>query len=105
MEQAVVLERLLAGGAIALTLAGAASALMASNAIKRLIGVTLAGLGVVAAMAVWTPHAVFAATAIMFAHIAVGVAITVRLQESYGTVEARDIDAADANDEPRERGQ
>lgn len=104
MGEAVLLERLLAGGAFALVLAGAASALMASNAIKRLTGVIIAGLGVLVALGLWAPQAITAGVAIIFAHLAIGVAIIVRLQESYGSIETREIDAADAAAEPRDRG-
>ncbi|MGE0663366.1 MAG: NADH-quinone oxidoreductase subunit K [Hyphomonadaceae bacterium] len=105
MEAPVLLERLLAGGAAALVLAGAASALMSSNAIKRLAGVTVSGFGVLVALALWAPQVLMAAVAIMFAQLAVGAAIIVRLQETYGSVEVREIDALDAAAEPRDRGQ
>jgi hypothetical protein len=103
MADAVLLERLLAGGAIMLVIAGSAAALIAMNAIKRLVGVTIAGLGVLVALALWTPQAVSMGVAIIFGQLAVGVALVVRMQESYGSIEVRDIDAADAADEPRER--
>lgn len=103
MADAVLLERLLAGGALLLVLAGAAGALIAANAIKRLVGVTIAGLGVLVALALWAPQAVSVGVAIMFAQLAVGVALVVRTQESYASIEVRDIDAADAGDEPRDR--
>lgn len=103
MADAVLVERLLAGGAIVFVIAGAAGALIATNAIKRLVGVTIASLGVVVALALWAPQAVSVGVAIMFAQLAVGVALVVRMQESYGSIEVRDIDAADAADEPRDR--
>jgi hypothetical protein len=103
MADAVLLERLLAGGAIMLVIAGAAGALIAANAIKRLVGITIAGLGVLVALSLWAPQAVGMGVAIMFAQLVVGVALIVRLQESYGSIEVRDIDAADSGDEPRDR--
>jgi hypothetical protein len=98
---AVLIERLLAGGAIALVMSGAATALIVSNAIKRLAGLGIAGLGALAALALWAPPAATAGAVIVFVQVAVGVAIVVRLQESYGSIEMRDIDAADAELEPR----
>lgn len=102
---AAIIERLLAAGAIILFLAGVASALVLGNAIKRLIGLTLAGFGVVVVVALWAPHAVAASIAVLFAHLAIGAALVVRLQEAYGTIEVREIDAADAASEPQERRQ
>ncbi|MGQ0533149.1 MAG: hypothetical protein ACT4OF_10745 [Caulobacteraceae bacterium] len=101
----VLLERLLTGCAIALVIAGAAAALLSPSAIKRLAALTIAGLGALAALALWAPQAVTAGVAIMFAQLAVGVALVVRLQESYGAIEAPELDAADAESEPQDRGQ
>jgi hypothetical protein len=103
MPEAVLLERLLAGGAIMLVIAGSAAALIAVNAVKRIAGITIAGLGVLVSLGLWAPQAVSVGVAIMFAQLAVGVALVVRMQESYGSIEVRDVDAADAADEPRDR--
>jgi hypothetical protein len=96
---AVVLERLLAVGAIALVMGGAAAALIASNALKRLGGLTIAGFGALVALALWAPPAVISGAAIIFAQIAIGVAIAIRLNEDYSSIETRDIDVADAHSE------
>jgi len=103
-DEALLLERLLAGGAIALLIAGAAAATLSPNAIKRLAGLTIAGLGALAALAALGAPGVTltAGVAVLFAQLAVGVAIIVRLQESYGVIEAPEIDAADAQSEPRD---
>jgi hypothetical protein len=98
--EAILFERLLAAAAIALTMAGAATALIGQNAIKRLVGLTLAGLGALVALALWAPQAVMAGAAILFAQVAIGAALAVRLQEAYGAIETREIDAADAASEP-----
>jgi hypothetical protein len=103
-DVALLLERILAGGATALLIAGAAAALLSPNAIKRLAGLTIAGLGALAALAaLGAPDvALIAGVAVLFAQLAIGVAIVVRLQESYGAIETPEIDAADAQSEPRD---
>jgi hypothetical protein len=98
---AVLLERLIAGAAIVLAMAGAVTAFAASNAIKRLIGVAIAGFGAVTALALWVPAAVTPAAAILFVYLAVGAALIVRVQEAYGSIETRDLDSADAAGEPK----
>lgn len=100
---AAVIERLLAGGAFMLLIGGAGAALIARNVMKRVAGLTLAGFGAIAALALWAPQTVVAGAAIVFAQLAVGAALIVRLQESYGAVETPDIDAADADAEAQER--
>jgi hypothetical protein len=100
---AIPFERLVAAGAIVLAMTGAAAALIGSNAVKRLVGLTLAGLGALVPLALWAPQAVTAGAAILFVEIAIGAAIVVRLQESYGSSETREIDAADAASEPPDR--
>ena len=87
----LVLERVLVVGAVALLLLGASAALLASNVAARLAGLGVAGV----------PEAlILAAAAILFAGLAVGVALAIRLQEAYGGIESTEIDAADAQSEP-----
>lgn len=99
----ISLEAVLAGGAIALVVIGAAAALMIDNAIKRLAGLMIAGFGAVLALGVLgAPNgALVAGAAILFAQAVVGVAIVVRLQESYGAIEASDVDNADRETDAR----
>lgn len=98
-------ESVLAAFACALMIIGAASALMLTNAIKRLAGLVIAGFGALAALAaLGAPGgALVAGVAVLFAQTAMGAAILVRLQESYGSVAATEIDAADTEDDARGR--
>lgn len=93
-------------GALALTLLGAAVAWAAPNATKRVAGILVAHFGAVLALgAVGAPLSIMSAgVAIALAQCAIGAAIVVRLQEAYGAVEGRDIDAADDAAEPPEPG-
>lgn len=99
----ISLESALAGGAIALVVIGAGAALLLDNAIKRLAGLMIAGFGAVLVLAVLgaPDGAMVAGVAILFAQLIVGVAIVVRLQESYGAIEAGDVDAADRESDAR----
>jgi energy-converting hydrogenase Eha subunit C len=96
---ALLLERALAVGAMAVIAAGAAAALMASNTIKRLVGVALLQCGVMIALAAFgAPTALLMACALVwFAQITLGAALIVRLQEAYGDSETPAIDAADCD--------
>ena len=107
MQAADLLERLLAGGAAALLMLGAATALVSANAIRRLVGLNIAMLGAVAALAALRAPdgAIVAGAAVMLTQLIVGVAVTVRLHESYGGIETTDIDAADAEGEPQDAAQ
>ena len=107
MMAAALLEPLLAAAAIALVITGAAAALVQANAVKRVIGLTIAGFGAIAALAgLGAPDAALVAgVAIVFAYSVVGVALIVRLQESYGAIEAPEIDASDQDDHARENAQ
>ncbi len=100
-------ECLLVMGAIALLVAGAATALLAPNALKRLIGLGLATLGVLAALAALrSPEAVLVAGVTgLLGQFVIGVAITIRLQEEYGSIEAPEIDAADGGSEAQDAPQ
>lgn len=104
---AMPLEPLLAAAAIALVVIGATAALLLDNAIKRIVGLTVAGFGATAGLAaVPAPDgALVAGVAILFAQAVVGVVIVVRLQESYGTIEAGEIDGADRGDDAQEPAQ
>jgi hypothetical protein len=90
--------------AFALLMAGAVTAWRTANSARRLAGILCAhiaailGLGVLGA----PPMAAVTAVAIAFAYCAIGVAVTVRLQESYASTEAGEIDAADDQSEPAE---
>lgn len=90
--------------AIALVAGGAVTAFASSNALKRVMAVLVALVGAALALgALGAPAiAVTAAVAIALGYVAVGVAVVVRIQEAYGAVEMRDLDAADEEDEPRE---
>lgn len=101
-EPAAIAMRALLGAAMVLSVAGGAAALLSPNLMKRLAAIAVAQIGAMIALATLgaPSQALVAAGAIAFAQIAVGAAILVRLQESYGDTEASEIDAADAADEP-----
>lgn len=90
--------------AAALLMAGAATAWRAANAARRLGGVLCAHIAAILALGVLGAPAVVlvSGVAIAFAYCVVGVAITIRLQESYASTEAGEIDAADDQGEPAE---
>lgn len=92
-------------GAVALAMIGAVTAWAAANVLKRLSGVAVALIGAVLALgALGAPPAfIVAGVSIAFAHVALGLALLVRLQESYGGTETTDIDAADRKAEAAER--
>lgn len=98
-------EFVLMAGAAALVMIGAVAALLSGNAIKRLGGVLVAGFGAIASLAAMGAgnQAVVAGVALLIAYAVLGAAIVVRLQEGYGSIEAPDIDAADGEEEARER--
>lgn len=91
--------------AIALLVVGAVMAWSAANAPKRTAGVQIAMLGACIGLAALGAPGTFmlVAIAISIAHLALGLSIVVRLQESYGAVEAPEIDAADMRPESPER--
>jgi hypothetical protein len=107
MPTADLIERLLTGGAVALLMIGAATALVSPNAIKRLVGLSIAMLGALAALAALrAPEgAIVAGSAVLLAQLTLGVAITIRLHASYGGIETPEIDAADADAEPQDAAQ
>ncbi len=89
----------LAGFAIAITfvLISAIAAYTSSNAIKRVVAVLLGLIGavLVAALVGAPPAATLVGVALMFGYAVLGIALTVRAQESYGSIEVADLDAAD----------
>lgn len=91
--------------AIALVVGGAVSAFASNNALKRVAAVLVALLGAALALgALGAPAiAVTGAVAIAFGYLVAGVAVVVLLQETYGAVEVRELDAADEGDEPQEQ--
>ena len=90
--------------AIALVAGGAVAAFASSNALKKVAALLTALLGAALAAAILgaPSSALLAATVTIFAYCVVGVAIVVRLQEGYGSIETSDLDTADEQDEPRE---
>jgi multisubunit Na+/H+ antiporter MnhC subunit len=68
---------------------------------KRLMGLAVLGLSVVYALAALgaPPDLVLAAIIAAFCQTAFGVALMARIKEDYGSVEARDLDAADREGE------
>ena len=90
--------------AIALVAGGAVAAFTSSNALKKVAAVltALVGAALVAALLGAPSSLLIALAAIAFAYCVVGVAVVVRLQEAYGSIETGDVDAADEQDEPRE---
>ncbi|MCC6788805.1 MAG: hypothetical protein IT547_13300 [Hyphomonadaceae bacterium] len=98
-------EFVLIAGASTLVMIGAAAALLSGNAIKRVGGILISGFGAVASLAAIGAGSgpVVAGVTLLFVYAVLGAGIVVRLQESYGSIEAPDIDAADAEDDARER--
>jgi hypothetical protein len=90
--------------AIALLMAGVATAWRTANAARRLGGILCAHVAAMLALGVLgaPPIAAVTAVAIAFGYCAIGVAVTIRLQESYASAEAGEIDAADDQGEPAE---
>lgn len=105
MSPELLAERLQLAAAAVLLLTGATMAWTATNAVKRVVGIAIAGFAAMLALAVLrAPEAaLIAALALVFAHVLIGAAIVVRLQEGYGGVELTDIDAADEHAEPPEQ--
>jgi hypothetical protein len=91
--------------AVALVVGGALSAFASSNALKRVAAVVIALFGAALALGALGAPAigVVGAVAIAFGYAVAGVSIVVLLQETYGSVEVRDVDAADERDEPQEQ--
>jgi hypothetical protein len=85
-------------------LAGIAAAMSGASVTKRLIGVLVAMIGALlaAAAAGASLSLIVVGAALTLAYSAIGAALLVRLQESYGTVETFEIDAADAESDTAE---
>lgn len=83
---------------------GAVAAFASANTLKKVAAVLIALAGAALALAaLQAPSlAIVASIAIAFGYAVVGVAVVVRLQEAYGSIESDEIDAADRQDEPRE---
>lgn len=92
------------GVALVLLGAAAAASLTAKNLIRRLIAAFVALTGAILAAAALHADsgALIAGAAVAAAYAAIAVALLVRAQESYQSIEADDLDAADLNDEPAE---
>lgn len=97
-QAALSVEVALYVAATALAVLGALVTLKSRNAIKKLVGMLIAGFGAMASLAVMgaPAPALAACAAVLLAQTAIGAAIVIRLQESYGATETPDIDVADA---------
>ncbi|MET0181293.1 MAG: hypothetical protein ABW199_00245, partial [Caulobacterales bacterium] len=87
--------------ALAVIAFGGSVAFTSANAAKRLIGVVVAQSGAaLGAIALGLPPAAaIAMLAAMLATLAIGAAISVRMQEDYGAIETPDVNAADRDSE------
>jgi predicted membrane channel-forming protein YqfA (hemolysin III family) len=101
MAPDLAIERLHLAVAVALALAGVVTAWTSANAAKRLVGLLVAMMGALIGLAVLgMPAALLIAGAgAAFAMLIAGAALLVRGQESYGAIEAPELDAADAQSE------
>ena len=100
----VSLARLVLSGAVFLLVAGGVTAWISVNVGKRLVGIVTAQIGAALALAALhaPSHAMIAGLVVAFVQVALGVALLVRLQESYGTTETVEIDVGDGQSEPPE---
>ena len=91
--------------AIAILVIGAGLTLTADNAVKRMIGVAALVLAPVLAAAALGGDASMSLVFLMIgiSQLAIGCVLVVRLQETYGSVETPDIEAADADVDVDER--
>lgn len=96
----------IANAAVAIVLLGLAAAAIAgaANLVRRVIALFLALLGgILAASALHADGGlIVAGVGIAAAYAAIGVALLVRVQETYRSVEVDELDAADLSDEPVE---
>ena len=96
----------LANAAVAIVLLGVAAAAIFStaNLMRRVIGLFIALLaGILAASALRADGGVIiAGVGIATAYAAISIALLVRVQEAYRSVEIDELDAADLSDEPVE---
>lgn len=89
--------RFVLAAALALLATGLVMATTSANVVKRLGGALVALLAsLVAAASLGAPAALLSVgSAVLLAILALGAAIAVRLQESYGAIELRDLNEAD----------
>jgi hypothetical protein len=89
------------GASAALLTSGSFAAWASANAAKRLAAIAVALIGALLAAAALNAPAALLVTgaAAGFAYLAVGAAVVVRLQESYGGIETPQIDAEDARED------
>jgi hypothetical protein len=97
-------DALALGVALALLMAGVATAWRTANAARRLGGILCAHIAAMLTLGVLGAPTIAAVTAvaIAFGYCAIGVAVTIRLQESYASTEAGEVDSADDQGEPAE---
>lgn len=90
--------------AVLLLCVGAAACLSASNLSKRVVALFIAMVGAVLSAAALHVGGgtLLAGIAIAAAYAALGFALLVRLQETYQSVEADELDASDLAEEPPE---
>ena len=90
--------------AIVLLVVGALSCLGSSNLVKRVVGLFVAMVGgLLALTALGVSGALLlAASAAGGAQLLAAIAIVIRVQEEYGSIETSEIDTADRLDEPAE---
>ncbi|MCX7359819.1 MAG: hypothetical protein NT015_16980 [Alphaproteobacteria bacterium] len=99
------IEFMLAVASVALVMIGTMAALLSGNVIKRVGGLLIGGFGAVASLAALGAGSepIVAGAALLFVYAVFGAVIAVRLQESYGSIEAPDVDSADADGDAQER--
>lgn len=104
MASDVSLVRLVLTGAIFLLVAGGVTAWISISVGKRLVGVVIAQIGAALALAALhaPSQALIAGLVVAFVQLTLGVALLVRLQESYGATEVVEIDGGDGQSEPPE---
>jgi hypothetical protein len=90
--------------AVALIAGGAAAAFTSNHALKKVAAATVALVGACVALALLGAPtiALLAGVGLALAYCLVGVAVVVRLQEAYGSVEQTHLDSIDDQDEPGE---
>lgn len=104
MAPELLVDRLHLAAAAALLMVGAVAALTSTNVAKRIAALLIAQIGALLGLAgLGAPNAaLMAGIALALAQLVFGVALLVRLQESYGGVELQEFDAADEQSEPSE---
>ncbi len=102
----LVAERLQFAASVALLMIGAVTAWTSTNVFKRVAGLVIALIAAILALAVLgaPSFALMAGVSAAAANLLIGLALLVRLQESYGGVETPEFDLADDQSEPTEPG-